>query len=135
MYIPGIYEQRDKTFWFFNYEGLRLNNAGVYGAEVPTTAEEGGNFSSELTTTSLGTDCLGRTIYQGAIYNPYSVSTCPGGGVVRNPYPGNIIPTSGVGAIDALANKFATGNYWPAPKNPGGGYNFNTAASAQTSFQ
>ena len=51
---------------------------------------------------------------------------------MRNPYPGNIIPTSGTGAIDALANKFATGNYWPAPKNQGGQFNFNTTASAQT---
>jgi hypothetical protein len=132
LYIPGIYKQRDKTFFFANYEGLRLNNSGTYSAEVPTTAQLGGDFSSELTTTVLGTDCLGRPIYQGAIYNPYSLSTCPDGSAVRNPYPGNIIPTSGPGAIDPLANKFSTGNYWPAPKNPGGQFNFNTTAAAQT---
>jgi len=67
LYIPGIYKQRDKTFFFANYEGLRLNGGLTYGAIVPTTAQLGGDFSSELTTTSLGTDCLGRTIYQGAI--------------------------------------------------------------------
>ena len=128
LYIPGIYKQRDKTFFFANYEGLRLNGSGTYSAEVPTSDELGGNFSALLTTTSLGTDCLGRTIYQGQIYNPYSVESCPGGGVVRDPYVGNIITN-----IDPLANKFATGNYWPAPKNPGGGYNFNTTASALTS--
>ena len=132
LYIPGIYKQRDKTFFFANYEGLRLNGAGSYSAEVPTTAQLGGDFSAELTTTVLGTDCLGRPVYQGAIYNPYSLGTCPDGSVVRNPYPGNIIPTSGPGAIDPLANKFATGNYWPAPKNPGSEFNFNTTAAAQT---
>jgi len=132
LYIPGIYKQRDKTFFFANYEGLRLNGGLTYGAIVPTTAQLGGDFSSDLTTTSLGVDCLGRTIFQGAIYNPYSLSNCPSGGVVRNPYPGNIIPKTGPGAIDALANKFATGNYWPAPKNPGGTTNFNTTASAPT---
>ena len=132
LYIPGIYKQRDKTFFFANYEGLRLNGGLSYSAQVPTQAQLGGDFSSELTTTSLGTDCLGRTIYQGAIYNPYSLSTCPDGSVIRNPYPGNIIPQTGVGAIDPLAKKFATGNYWPAPKNPGGGYNFNTTVSAPT---
>ena len=132
LYIPGIYKQRDKTFFFVNYEGLRLNNSASYSAQVPTAAQLGGDFSAELTTTPLGTDCLGRTIYQGAIYNPYSLSNCPNGSVVRNPYPGNIIPTSGPGAIDALANKFATGNYWPAPKNPNGTFNFNTQAAAQT---
>ena len=132
LYIPGIYKQRDKTFFFANYEGLRLNGAGSYSAEVPTTAQLGGDFSAQLTTTSLGTDCLGRIIYQGAIYNPYSLSTCPDQSVVRNPYPGNVIPASGPGAIDALANKFATGHYWPAPKNPGNQFNFNTTASAAT---
>jgi len=133
LYIPGIYKQRDKTFFFANYEGLRLNGGLSYGAIVPTTAQLGGDFSSELTTTPLATpDCLGRTFYQGQIFNPYSLSNCPGGGVVRNPYPGNIVPASGLGGIDPLANKFATGNYWPAPKNPGGGNNFNTTVSAPT---
>jgi len=132
LYIPGVYKQRDKTFFFVNYEGLRLNGAGSYSAQVPTTAQLGGDFSGQLTTTSLGADCLGRTIYQGAIYNPYSLSTCPDGSAVRDPYPGNVIPASGPGGIDALAKRFATGSYWPAPKNPGGQFNFNTTAAAAT---
>lgn len=140
LYIPGIYKQRDKTFFFAHYEGLRLNGGLSYSAQVPTAAQLGGDFSSQLTTTSLGLDCLGRTVYQGQIYNPYSIHSCPVGstgfgsasGFIRDPYPGNKIPTTGVGAIDPLANKFATGKYWPAPKNPGGGYNFNTTVSAPT---
>ena len=132
LYIPHLYEQRDKTFFFGYYAGLRLNAGLSYSAQVPTQAQLGGDFSAELTTTPLGTDCLGRTIYQGQIYNPYSLGTCPDGSAVRNPYQGNIIPTSGVGAIDALANRFATGHYWPGPQNPGGGYNFNTTVSAPT---
>ena len=132
LYIPGIYKQRDKTFFFANYEGLRLNGGLSYGAQVPTTAQLGGDFSAHHTATTLGVDCLGRTIFAGAIYNPYSLSTCSSGAMVRNPYPGNKIPTSGVGGIDSLANKFATGNYWPAAKNPGGGFNFNTTVSAPT---
>ncbi len=70
LYIPGIYKQRDKTFFFANYEGLRLNGGLTFGANVPTTAELGGDFSSELTSTQVGTDALCRPIYQGAIYNP-----------------------------------------------------------------
>jgi hypothetical protein len=132
LYIPGIYKQRDKTFFFAHYEGLRLNGSGSYSAQVPTTAQLGGDFSTQLTSTSLGADCLGRPIFSGAIYNPYSLSTCPDGSPVRNPYPGNIIPTSGPGSIDPLANKFAAGNYWPAPKNAGSQFNFNTTASAAT---
>jgi carboxypeptidase family protein len=144
LYIPGIYKQREKTFFFANYEGLRLNGGLTYGANVPTSDELGGNFSSELTTTQIGTDALCRPIYQGAIYNPYTsrtvTATCAtanntvGESVsIRDPYSGNMIPTTGVGSIDALANKIATGNYWPAPANPGGGYNFNAGSSAPTS--
>jgi hypothetical protein len=132
LYIPGLYKQRDKTFFYAYYVGLRLNGSNSYSAQVPTSSQLAGDFSSGLTSTVLGMDCLNRAIYQGAIYNPYSLTACPGGGEVRNPYPGNIIPTSGPGAIDSLANTFATGNYWPAPKNPGGGFNFNTSASAPT---
>jgi len=144
LYIPGIYKHRDKTFFFANYEGLRLNGGLTFGGNVPTTAALGGDFSSELTTTQVGTDALCRPIYKGAIYNPYTsravTATCATANStvgqtveIRDPYAGNIIPTTGVGAIDALANKFAKGNYWPAPKNPGGGYNFNTSTSAPTS--
>ena len=132
LYIPGIYKQREKTFFYANYEGLRLNGGLSYSAEVPTAAQLAGDFSAELSTNSLGTDCLGRAIYQGAIYNPYSLSTCPSGIIIRNAYPGNIIPATGVGGLDALANKFVIGNYWPTPKNPGGGFNFNTTATAPT---
>ena len=132
LYIPHIYKQRDKTFFFAHYEGLRLNAGLSYSAQVPTQAQLGGDFSAELTSTVLGADCLGHPIYQGQIYNPYSLGTCPNGSVVRNPYPGNIIPASGLGGIDALANRFATGHYWPGPQNPGGGFNFNTTVSAPT---
>src|SRR6266498_5623966 len=35
VYIPGIYKQRDKTFFFFNFEGHRDHNAGQYSGSVP----------------------------------------------------------------------------------------------------
>jgi hypothetical protein len=141
LYLPGIYKQRDKTFFFANYEGLRLNNSSSFSAVVPTTAQEGGDFSSELTTNQTGTDALGRPIFAGAIYNPYTTRQVlaisgPNAGkmvTIRDPYPGNKIPGTGPGAIDALAAKFAGGNYWPAPANPGAGFNFNTTASQATS--
>ncbi len=84
---------------------------------------------------------MGRPIYAGAIYNPYTtrqVTATSGPNVgktvtIRDPYPGNIIPTTGVGAIDSLAKNFANGKYWPAPANPGAGNNFNTSASQATS--
>ena len=141
LYIPGLYKQRDKTFFFANYEGLRLNNAGTYGANVPTSAQEGGDFSAQLgaqLTGAAATDCLGRPVLAGAIYNPYTTRTITGGPcgtgshTIRDPYPGNKIPSTGVGAVDALAAKFAAGNYWPAPKNPTSQFNYNVSGSQTT---
>ena len=122
LYIPGIYKQRNKTFFFANYEGLRLSNAGALGPGVmPTTAQEGGDFSAKLGGTAITgeKDCLGRPIYPGEIFDP-STTRQPGGacgatGWVRDPYTNNKIGTGGSGTVDALAAKFASGNYWPAP--------------------
>lgn len=137
--IPGIYKQRDRTFFFANYEGLRLNNAGIDNEVVPTSDEESGNFSA-LLGSQIGTDVLCRPVYTGQIYNPYTtrqVTAICGANIgktvtIRDPYPGNMIPSSGAGAIDPLAKTFATGKYWPAPKNPGSGFNFNTSAAQPT---
>lgn len=139
LYIPGIYKQRNKTFFFANYEGLRLNNAGIDNQNMPTSNQEAGDFSSALGA-QIGIDALGRTIYAGEIYNPYTTrqvtaTSGPNAGqtvTIRDPYPGNVIPDTGVGAIDPRAKIFATGNYWPGAKNPSGQFNFNVAASQPT---
>jgi hypothetical protein len=140
LYIPKLYPQRNKTFFFVNYEGLRLNGAGTDSEVVPTKSEESGNFTS-LMGAQIGTDALGRPIYAGEIYNPYTtrqvVATYgPDAGktvMIRDPYPNNVIPGSGVGSIDPRAAKFASGNFWPGPENPGSGFNFNVTAAAPTS--
>ena len=139
LYIPGIYKQRDKTFFFVNYEGLRLNNAGTFSDNVPTSAQESGDFSAQLGA-QTGTDALGRPILAGQIYNPYTTrqvlaTSGPNAGkmvTIRDPYPGNKIPSNGAGAIDALAAKFVAGDYWPGPKNPNGQFNFNVSGSQAT---
>jgi hypothetical protein len=140
LYIPGLYRQRDKTFFFINYEGLRLNDAGTDNEVVPTSAMEHGDFSAMLGSTALGVDALGRNIYAGQIYNPYTTrqvlaTSGPSTGhmvTIRDPYPGNLIPASGAGGIDPLAKTFANGSYWPGAANPGNGYNFNVTASSPT---
>jgi len=45
--IPHVYDGKDKTFWFFSWEGFRLRQ-GVPPAQttVPTPAELGGDFSA-----------------------------------------------------------------------------------------
>jgi len=139
LYIPGIYKQRNKTFFFANYEGLRISNAGSYSGNMPSTAQEGGDFSAgySATGTPIGTDCLGRNIYAGEIFNPYTTRQ-PGGlcgatGWVRDPYTNNKIGAGGSGTVDTLAKAFATGNYWPASNATGKPLNWYATAAAPSS--
>ena len=90
MYIPGIYKQRNKTFFFFNYEGHRDHNAGNHAGNVPTSAFRAGDFSA-LLGAQIGTDALCRPILTGQIYDPFS--TRPGRGFIRDPVPGNNLAT------------------------------------------
>ena len=96
--IPHVYNGHNKTFFFFAYEEYHnaqtLNNGTI---TVPTTAYRNGDLSALLAgpiVNSDGTpmvDCLGRTLINGAVYNPNSTSTCPDGSLVRNPFPNNNI--------------------------------------------
>jgi hypothetical protein len=84
--IPKIFSGRNKTFFFMNYEGTRHNegsNAQLTG--VPTALERQGDFSQSL-------------VDQGVpvrLFDPRTGRLEAGTNrVVRDPYPGNRIPTS-----------------------------------------
>lgn len=46
VYIPKLYDGRNKTFWMANYEGWRMNNGQRIQSVVPTPAELSGDFSA-----------------------------------------------------------------------------------------
>ena len=103
---------KNKTFFFGDYEGLRLRQALPQLAQVPTPAELGGDFSALLAGNYTGTtgpipgvpDCAGNATYYGEIFDARQASTLGGnpcgvpiGGYVGgNPAngPTNIIPTT-----------------------------------------
>jgi hypothetical protein len=137
---------KDKTFFFLYYEGLRSATPATYVGTMPTADERTGNFAALLgpqITDSNGApvfDDLGRPVYSGAIYNPFSTRQVTQGqvdpstgliatnsGYVRDPFPGNIIPAN---LLDSIAEKIATGNYWPNPTNGNLINNFTSASSA-----
>ena len=124
VYIPGLYKQRDKTFFFFNYEGHRENDPTNASGTVPISAFRNGDFSANLGGT-IGTDALGRPIQSGAIYDPYSTRPITAGvvdpstgltatqtGFIRDPIAGNNLANS-VNGIDAIGQQLV--NYYPAP--------------------
>lgn len=43
--IPHLYNGRDRSFFFFNYEGFRLHQASNLNSQVPTTLERQGIFT------------------------------------------------------------------------------------------
>ena len=76
--LPKLYNGRDKTFWFFAYEGLRQRQSVFYRAEVPTAEMWTGNFNNIV-------DSQGR---QTNIYDPLTTDAQGR----RQQFPGNIIP-------------------------------------------
>ena len=124
VWIPKVYNGKDKTFFFFSWEQFRQNQGYQNLITIPTAANLNGDFSQNLTTTVLGTNpCDGTPIYQGQIFNPATTQTLPNGTQCRTAYPGNMI-TSG---ISAAAKNIAA--FIPAPTTTGLVNNYNFAGS------
>jgi hypothetical protein len=81
VYIPKLYNGKDKTFWFFAYEGLRNINPQTYSSSVPTEAMRNGDFGQLV-------DNQGRL---SVLYDPWSTDTNTW---ARTPFPNNTIPNS-----------------------------------------
>ena len=103
LWIPHLYDGRDKTFWFFSWEGFRLRQ-GVPPVltTVPTPAELAGNFSAAGIAPIM--DPCGGTVTSGA---------CPSYTGGPTPFPGNVIPTSRLNPTS-----LALENLWPASNSP-----------------
>jgi Carboxypeptidase regulatory-like domain/TonB dependent receptor-like, beta-barrel len=107
--------QHDKTFFFFSFEEFRqIETKSGLLATMPSDAMRRGDFSEALTGRVLATDPLGRPIMENAIYDPRTTRTAPNGQIVRDPFPGNIIPAE---LFDSVALKIQ--NYIPRATRPG----------------
>jgi len=101
IFIPHIYNGRDKTSFMVAYEYLQLHSLLPYTSLVPTTTggttgkgEVGGDFSSLCSAFNGSGVCTSGV----QIYDPTSVTTGTGN---RTPFPGNIIPTARINAAGA----------------------------------
>jgi hypothetical protein len=93
--IPKVYNGRNKTFFFTNFDWTRFRSGVLpgFGNTTPIDAFKAGDFSALLTNNQVATDALGRPIFDGQIFNP-STLRFVNGIPVRDPYPGNIIPSN-----------------------------------------
>jgi len=105
--IPHVYDGKDKTFWFFSWEGFRLRQgASPVLTTVPTTAELGGDFSAAGIAPIL--DPCGGTVTTGV--------ACPNYTGPATPFPGNKIPIGRQNLTSLALEKL-----WPAANLPCGG--------------
>lgn len=81
VYVPKVYNGKDRTFWFFSYEGLRNIAPATQLWRVPTAAMRGGNFQELV-------DTQGRRT---TLYDPFSTNTTTW---ARTPFPNNQIPVT-----------------------------------------
>jgi hypothetical protein len=96
VYIPKLYNGRDKTFFFFNWEQFRektVDNTTKF--TVPTLKMRKGDFSEILTASYVTTADGVSNIKQNTIYRPGTEHTYAGldgkSYLMRDAYPGNVI--------------------------------------------
>ncbi|HWB85670.1 MAG TPA: carboxypeptidase-like regulatory domain-containing protein [Bryobacteraceae bacterium] len=119
LWIPKVYNGKNRVFWFFAYEGLKdatPSEDGVILATVPTAAERQGDFSQLLKVSNSYT-----------IYDP-NTGVPSGAQVARTPFPNNVIPTN---RLNPIALNYL--QFFPQP-TPGAGradgfQNYNVSAT------
>ena len=83
VYIPKVYNGKNKTWFFFSYEGYRFpSTSGVSQLTLPTQKMVNGDF----------TDWRSNSGALLPIYDPQSTRSDGKGGFIRDLFPGNIIP-------------------------------------------
>lgn len=108
VWIPKVYNGKEKTFFFFNYNGIRNSDPRFNIRSLPTDLERKGDFSQSYTT-SLQNGV--RIKFPIQVYDPLTVGSDTAG--TRTLFPGMVIPTNRL-------SKVATNilNYVPLPNTP-----------------
>ncbi len=101
---PAGYDGRNRTFFFFNYEGSREGVPRAFVSTVPTELERQGDFSQTFVRLANGTPA------PVVIYDPATTRQV-GTAFVRDPFPGNRIPASRINPVaQQLINLFPLPN-------------------------
>jgi hypothetical protein len=97
VYIPKVYNGKNRTFFFADYQGTRVRRGRTFLASVPPLAWRTGDFSGFR-----------------PIYDPNTTRVNPDGSVSRQPFPNNQVPTE---RFDPVAKTLL--DLFPAPNVPG----------------
>ncbi len=109
--LPKIYNGRDRTFWFVNWEGFQSRRGSTALSTVPVAAQRDGDFSGQPR----------------SIYDPLTAQAGANGTAIRQPFAGNRIPTNRINP----ATRYIMDTLVPLPDRAGLTQNFlNTESSA-----
>jgi hypothetical protein len=122
--LPGLYNGKNRTFWFYVYDNNPFGVPNQNTRTVPTAAQRVGDFSALLR--------ISGGNYQ--IYDPLTTAAAPGGRFSRQPFLNNVIPRN---RLDAVGQNLVA--FYPLPNQPGtvdGRNNFYLANKAiQKTYQ
>ncbi len=102
VFIPKLYDGRNKTFFFFGYQKLIEKKSAAFTSQTPTPALLGGDF----TFGGIGLP----------LYDPFTTRQNSDRTWARDPLPGNVVPLS---RFDKVASKIIGMNPWVPPNTPG----------------
>ncbi|HWB82591.1 MAG TPA: TonB-dependent receptor [Bryobacteraceae bacterium] len=114
LWIPKLFNGKNRVFWFFGYEGLRDSDPATspletgnpqYFSTLPTPAERQGDFSALLKLNTANTNYT--------IYDP-NTGVASGSQVARTPFPNNMIPSN---RLNPIALNYL--QFYPQPNAPG----------------
>jgi len=113
VWLGRLYNGRNRTFFFADYQGTRWRRGDVFITTLPTSAERAGDFTKTFTP-------QGQMVQ---IYDPLTTRPDPAraGQYIRQPFPGNVLPRD---RINAIAKNLLA--FYPAPNTAGepvSGYN------------
>ncbi|HEX5081834.1 MAG TPA: TonB-dependent receptor, partial [Blastocatellia bacterium] len=120
VYIPKVYNGKDKTFFWIAMEGYRMQSFLSESFVVPTELERHGNFSRS---SAVIYDPL--TTRANPNYNPNAPVSASNPQFIRDPFPGNIIP---VNRQDPVGRALAS--FFPLPNRPADAAGRNFAATS-----
>jgi hypothetical protein len=110
VYLPKLYNGKDKTFFMASYEGLRLvQSATSLSTEMPAVF-----FTGDFSVVPPG------SITGGAIKDPFNNNT---------PFPNNVIPTARISPVTLKLQQ-----YYPASNLTGLASNFSVPIPSQASY-
>ncbi len=157
VFIPHVYNGRDKTFFFGDYQGTRIREGLPYVESIPTAEERSSGFTNfqDLIADQTGTrsDLLGRAFPSGTVFDPATTRaitkgqvdpvtglTATGSGYVRDPfYTGSLVgmtsftSAAAESALNILpatrldSNAIKLLDLYPIPNGPGVLDNFTDA--------